>query len=382
MKAISITQRSIISAARGSIEPDGFPVDSITQMIETIIPLIPKTTQLWVPNNIWKFYTKSFLEVSPELVGNQLVISIKLKIVERDVFEFFKITHVRFRISHNSHAKLASSNEILVLNIERTKATTLSHMAAQQCLTNGYCHLHTYYYLKNDFSKNLPCSIAYFFSKNLDNCVIEFGSNKIAPSVKEISTGKFLITTRETQTFTSVCEYESDNIIVNIDPPHGILTLPKGCRAQSSEIIINTLSLNSTTMYLEPLDFNISEIEAVKQTLENFKTITRKIIKFHSWPKIVNFVDKSTQNRQDRITLNDIKESLDEPVIEWNNTFHQSLNYFNIVIYIVIVVSLLIIYVVYKRKQHKNIEVSPTRDNFAKLRKILFKAKEEEDVSL
>ena len=191
-----------------------------------------------IDSNLLQYYqsTRTFLVSTDQ--GPTIVVTIPLKSIMTQ-FHLYQITHVPIPYRNTS---LLLQYDIpypyIALSRDNTQIVYLSEQEYFKCIqpSKSLCHFKSPIRFTDQVKEE--CSAALLTQKTVTKCKVKLSPNTLLlPQSHWLSEGKWWIISDSTQAFTILCT-NGTRYSLSIEAPIDVLTLPMGCKAQSSHLAI------------------------------------------------------------------------------------------------------------------------------------------------
>ena len=247
-------ERQIDTLSTGRLTPGIISYTELRDILLDINNKLPTDLDLLInpSTQLWDYYRT--ITCTTTMFDNKIMIILHIPLINQvDQLEIFEVINLPLP---NLHTKIISDtlkqkkmtamydieSEIIAIDKARTKYSLLTKDQSKHCMSNKFdvCKVITPLYPANI---NKFCVMALFLSNReiiKSHCNIIIKMNGILPVAKYIHKGIWAVALQETLSFAINCKYNmsSTTQIKIIHPPIDTISLPEGCIAYSSELIL------------------------------------------------------------------------------------------------------------------------------------------------
>ena len=269
--------RQVDSLSTGKLTPGVISPQALRNALIEIGLHLP--TMLQLPMNpqddLWTFYQT--VKCDTIIDNNKILIMLNIPLINQaEKMDIYKVINLPlpFYESNGDKSKKEESSMIAYYNLEtklfaidhsRTRYSLLTPEIESRCVHGnaGFCQ-----FIEPLYPVNLSpyCIITLFVgnSENIkDRCTVKVRPNSILPVAKHVKKGLWVIALNKPLVFTFTCDY--NNITVPrqtkiVVPPVDTISLPQGCVAFSSKIVLPSYQeFSSTNDITASLPFNVKD---------------------------------------------------------------------------------------------------------------------------
>ena len=267
--------RQVDSLASGKLTPGVISPSELQSILMEISSQLPSMLQLPVnpQGDLWSFYQS--VKCDTLIDNNKILIILDIPLVNQaekmDIFKVINLplpymdynkTHTE-KESKTITARYDLEAQVFAIDHTRTRYSLLSSDMDSQCTKGdvGFCR-----FIEPLYPVNLsPYCVVNLFVGNRDDvkrrCITKVSNNNILPVAKHIQRGLWVVALNKPLMFTFTCDY--NNITVPrqtkiLNPPVDVVSLPQGCIAFSSKIMLPSYKeFSSSAKISATLPFNI-----------------------------------------------------------------------------------------------------------------------------
>ena len=269
--------RQVDSLAAGKLAPGVISPDKLHQALVEISLHLPSMLQLPInpQNDLWTFYQT--VKCDTIVDDNKILIILNIPLVNQaEKMDIYKIINLPLPYIQTSKDENVGKNnnmvarydleaQVFAIDHTRTRYSLLSPELASQCTQGnvGFCQ-----FIEPLYPVNLSpyCIIALFVGNNEDiknKCIIKVRTNSMLPVAKHVKKGLWVVALNKPLMFTVTCDYNNMTVprpTKTLSPPVDTISLPQGCVAFSSKIVLPSYQeFSSTNDFTASLPFNVKD---------------------------------------------------------------------------------------------------------------------------